>query len=126
MPSLPLHNYCDCKKRDRSFNIIKSSAKAECDIRKFTEYVFKKDSSKSQIYHNLGYDINDSLFLQQEFCKQALNNYLLGNYKLKNLDIRGQRLAIPITLKTTSFYSGWLLCPEGLIRNTTSFGGWIK
>ena len=81
---------------------------------------------KNQIFLNLGYDINDSYFLQQEFCKQALNNYLSDNYKLKTLDIRGQRLAIPITLNSRSFYSGWMMYPEGLIKNTTPFGGWLK
>lgn len=25
-----------------------------------------------------------------------------------------------------TFYSGWILCPEGKIKNTTPFGGWIK
>lgn len=24
------------------------------------------------------------------------------------------------------FYSGWLVCPNGYIKNTTPFGGWIK
>ena len=74
----------------------------------------------------LGFDINDSSYLQNEYCKQALNQYLLGNYVLKNLDRRGQRLAIPTTLNGTTFYSGWMLCPEGEIKNTTPFGGWIK
>ena len=35
-------------------------------------------------------------------------------------------MAIPTTLKGTTFYSGWMLCPEGKIKNTTPFGGWIK
>lgn len=52
--------------------------------------------------------------------------YYKGNYILKNLDSCGQRLAIPILLNGNSFYSGWLLCPEGKIKNTTLFGGWIK
>lgn len=127
MPNLPLHTNCDCKKLDKSLAIVKSKAKAECDIRKFTNYVFKDNSNgKKQIFLNLGYNINDSFFLQQEFCKQALKNYLLGNYKLKTLNSRGQRLAIPITLNSFSFYSGWMMYPEGLIKNTTPFGGWIK
>ena len=92
MPNLPLHTNCDCKKFDKSLTTVKSNAKAECDIKKFTDYIFKDNSNgKKQIFLNLRYDINDSFFLQQEFCKQALNNYLLGNYKLKTLDSRGQR-----------------------------------
>lgn len=129
MPEQPLHKNCDCRKKDISYSKVKNNATAECDIRKFTEYVFKnsKDSKgKNKIFYDLGFDINDSSCLQNEYCKQALNQYLLGNYVLRNLDKRGQRLAIPISLNGTTFYSGWMLCPEGKIKNTTPFGGWIK
>lgn len=129
MPEQPLHERCDCKKKNISQVIVKSNANAECDIRKFTEYVFKntQDSKgKNQIFYDLGFNIDDSGYLQTEYNKQALNQYLNGNYVLKNLDRRGQRLAIPVSFNGTSFYSGWLLCPEGKIKNTTPFGGWIK
>ena len=45
-------------------------------------------------------------------------------YRLKNLDKNGQRLAIKTTLNGNNFYSGWIVEPEGIIRNTTPFGGW--
>ena len=73
-----------------------------------------------------GYTKDDAPWLKKNFEIQALNNYLKGNYKLKQLDEYGQRLAIPISLNEKTFYSGWMLCPEGEIRNTTPFGGWIK
>ena len=41
-------------------------------------------------------------------------------------EVNGQRLAIPVTLFGKSFYTGWMLEPEGKIRNTTPFGGWVK
>lgn len=129
MPEQPLHENCDCRNKDISYSKVKNNATAECDIRKFTEYVFRnsKDSKgKTKIFYDLGFDINDSSYLQNEYCIQALNQYLLGNYVLKNLDKRGQRLAIPTSLNGTTFYSGWMLCPEGKIKNTTPFGGWIK
>lgn len=129
MPEQPLHENCDCCKKGISYSKVKNNATAECDIKKFTEYVFRnmKDSKgKSKIFYDLGFDINDSQYLQNEYCKQALNQYLLGNYVLKNLDKRGQRLAIPISLNGITFYSGWMLYPEGEIKNTTPFGGWIK
>ena len=63
--------------------------------------------------------------MKQEYISQALRQYKQGNYVLKNLDRRGQRLAIPITLKGKTFYSGWMLCPEGRIKNNTPFGGWL-
>ena len=30
------------------------------------------------------------------------------------------------SLSGTIFYSGWMLYPEGKIKNTTPFGGWVK
>jgi len=86
----------------------------------------KDSKDKNKIFYDLGFNINDSKYLQTEFCKQAKFQYLLGNYILKTLDKRGQRLAIPITLGSVSFYSGWMLYPEGKIKNTTPFGGWIN
>lgn len=129
MPQRPVHENCDCNEKLIAYSKVRKRAKAECDIKKFTEYVFKnnKDSKgKNKIFYDLGYTINDSKYLQREFCRQALEQYLLGNYKLKLLDRRGQRIAIPTTLNNETFYSGWMLYPEGEIRNTTPFGGWMK
>ena len=72
MPEQPLHENCDCRKKDVLYSKVKNNAKAECDIRKFTEYVFKnmKDSKgKNKIFYDLGFDINDSSYLQNEYCK---------------------------------------------------------
>ncbi|MEG1751896.1 MAG: hypothetical protein RR140_02260 [Clostridia bacterium] len=129
MPKQPLHERCDCTTKPISGNLVKIKAKATCDIRKFTEYVFKNiknSKGKNKIFYDLGYNIEDSTLLQAEYCKQALAQYLDGKYILKNLDRNGQRLAITISLNGTSFYSGWMLYHEGQIKNTTPFGGWIK
>lgn len=129
MPNQPLHPNCDCSKITLSQEKVVKNAYAICDIRKFTEYVFRNTAEsrgKNKIFYDLGFNIQDSEYLQIEMCRQAKNQYLLGNYRLKQLDKRGQRLAIPITLKNKHFYSGWLLCPEGKIQNTTPFGGWKK
>lgn len=129
MPKFPLHDNCDCKKIPLSYSSVKKTSKAECDIRKFTEYVFKDDiqsKGKVKIFIELGYTLDDSAYLQQEYCKQAREQYLNGNYMLKNLDMRGQRLSIPITLKNKTFNSGWMMYPEGELKNTTPFGGWPK
>lgn len=57
---------------------------------------------------------------------QAKKQYSIGNYTLKDLDKYGQRIAIETKLKGNVFYSGWLVCPEGKLRNITPFGGWAK
>ena len=90
MPTQPLHFSCDCENKDINISIVKSKAYAECDIRKFTEYTFKDVQSskgKNQIFYKLGFTIDDSNYLQTEYEKQALNQYLNENYILKNLDI---------------------------------------
>ena len=129
MPKVPLHERCDCKKIKISLRTVQARAKAECPIEKFTNYVFTdeiKSKGKKSIFESLGFSSKDSEKLKFEMEKQSLNNYLLGNYLLKNLDNNGQRLAIPITLSKKAFYTGWILEPEGKIRNTTPFGGWVK
>lgn len=38
---------------------------------------------ENQIFYDLGFNINDSDYLQIVYNKQALNQYLKGNYVLK-------------------------------------------
>ena len=80
---------------------------------------------KKNLFESWGFSINNSNYLKNEFERQALEQYLNGNYVLKNLDIMGQRIAIETTLNGISFYSGWIVEPNGVIRNTTPFGGWL-
>jgi len=127
MPPLPLHPHCDCKIKNIEYSLVIKKTKAECKIEKFTKYIFtnnEQSKGKNVIFENLGYNISDSEYLKEEFCRQALENYLSGNYELKNVNGDGQRLAIPIRLKNKRFYSGWILYPEGKIALTTPFGGW--
>lgn len=129
MPKHPLHERCDCKKIKINKTKFNLTAKADCPIEKFTNYVFTDDvksKGKKAIFESLGFTDKDSQMLKFEIEKQSLANYLIGNYLLKNLDSNGQRLAIPITLSGKMFYTGWMLEPEGKIRNTTPFGGWVK
>lgn len=129
IPSQPQHDNCDCMKKVISINIVSNHIHAECDIRKFTEYIFKDDETskgKKELFESLGFDKDDAAYLQLEFCRQAEEQYLHGNYILKSLDECGQRIAIPITIKGITFYSGWMIYPEGKLQNTTPFGGWVK
>lgn len=114
---------------DVSYSNVLVSVKAECSIEKFTKYIFAdkiQSKGKNEIFYKLGFSLEDANYLKIEYCKQALNGYLKGKYKLKNLDRRGQRLAIPITLRGLTFYSGWMLYPEGKIVNITPYGGRIE
>lgn len=69
------------------------------------------------------YSIDNANDLLEIFKVQALKEYLNGHYILKSLDKNGQRIAVTIKLKNIEFYSGWIVEPEGRIRNATSFGG---
>ena len=126
MPPQPLHERCDCSKINKNITNVKSSIHAECDIRKFTEYIFSGNKGKKSIFESWGYNIKDSAKLKKEIETQAEKQYSIGNYKLKNLDKQGQRVAIEINLKGNIFYSGWMIYPEGYLKNTTPFGGWVK
>lgn len=46
-------------------------------IKKFTEYVFVHSikDDKKQLFENLGYDIMDSQWLLEEYCRQAQERY---------------------------------------------------
>lgn len=124
-----MHKNCDCYLTNVKDERVIDSAVAECDSRKFTEYVFTDDTKskdKLAIFESLGFDRKDSIRLKYEYEKQALKEYLNGDYILKDLDENGQRLAIVISLNGKRFYTGWMVEPEGKIRNTTPFGGWVN
>lgn len=111
-------------------NIPSITAKAECPIEKFTKYVFVPSliDDKKQLFELWGYDIMDSLYLQQEFIKQAKLAYSVGDYELGLLNEYGQRINIAITLKRkdkneyVTFRSGWMVYPNGKIVLTTPYG----
>ena len=71
----------------------------------------------------------DSQHLQQEFIKQAKLAYSVSDYELGKLDKYGQRINIAITLKRkdkneyVTFYSGWMVYPNGKIILNTPYGG---
>ena len=128
-PELPLHLNCDCNRLNISFNKLMTNTNANFPVEKLTKYLFSnKEQSKGKIniFESWGYTIDDVDLLKNELKSQAKENYTNGNYRLKKLDEFGQRLAIPINLLGHDFYSGWILEPEGKIRKTTPFGGWIK
>lgn len=123
------HPNCDCGE----FSIPKpiSEAKAICDIRKFTEYIFNEkyaNKGKNKLFALLGFFKEDSDYLQTEYEKQAKKKYLNGEYVLGKLDKYGQRISITININMANrtginFVSGWLVHPLGVITCTTPLGG---
>ena len=127
MPPLPIHPNCDCDKINIRHEKLYHNSSATCSIEKITKYIFgniENSKGKRHIFESLGYSQHSAELLKSELEKQAQENYCNGNYILKSLDQYGQRLAIPINLSGKTFYSGWLLYPEGKLKNTTPFGGW--
>ena len=129
-PSPPLHPNCHCYIVD----IPSIKTKAECAIEKFTKYVFipSNINDKKRLFKLWGYDILDSEYLQQEFIKQAKLSYSVGDYELGKLDKHGQRINIIIKLKrkakssTGTFFSVWMVYPDGKIALITPYGGKLK
>lgn len=126
MPELPQHPKCDCSTLKKNIHEVKLKVSAECDVRKFTDYIFANGNAKGNLFESWGFNISNSEELKKEIETQAKKQYSIGNYVLKNLDKHGQRIAVETNLKGNIFYSGWLVCPEGKLKNTTPFGGWVK
>ncbi len=128
-PDLPQHEHCDCRIKNISNLLVKSNATSYCNEQKFSKYIFGsagQSNGKLKFFENLGYSGKDIAELKNEYEKQALAQYLKGNYYLQNLDFFGQRLTIIITLKGQQIKTGWMLKPDGRIENTTPFSGRTK
>lgn len=129
MPEYPLHPNCHCKIEP----IDKVWAIAECPIIKFVDYIFDENKSKGKkhLFESWGYAKIDSTWLQQELGRQAKEKYASGNFKLGKLDEHGQRINIEIELPrkdkigTVKFISGWMVYPNGIIKNATPMGGFL-
>ena len=71
----------------------------------------------------------DSEVLAEEITRQAKEKYSNGNFTLGLLNGYGQRISIETELERKDgkgkvrFLSGWMVYPDGNIRNTTPYGG---
>ena len=130
MPPHPAHPKCHCQ-LEPATNI---NFKAECSIDKFTNYIFDliKNKGKKELFEGWGYDIIDSQWLADEYCRQAQQKYANGDFALDKLSDYGQQINIEITLPTkngngsVTFVSGWMVYPNGTIQLVTAFAGWTK
>lgn len=125
-PEIPQHEKCHCTCHSILKPIANVNAKAECDLRKFTEYIFADKyawNGKRDLFHLLGFNVEDSQYLKQEYEKQAVEEYCNSNYKLGKLNDQGQRINIDIKFEKNNrkiiFESGWMVRPKGLITNNT-------
>lgn len=90
-PLLPQHPYCHCTVNPLPLSRVLNEAQSECDIRKFSEYVFhpKNNKGKKELFEVWGYDKADSEMLQRVFEKQAIEKYIQGQYALGKLNEQG-------------------------------------
>lgn len=125
-PMLPQHENCHCYAKNIVKPIANATAFANCDIRKFTDYIFGDKyawNGKKALFEMLGFTKKDSRYLKQEYENQAIKNYCNSKYKLSKLDIQGQRINIDIKFskngRNLTFTSGWMIRPKGRITNNT-------
>lgn len=126
VPKYPLHPNCHCKVEPTS----DLNFKAVASIDKFQEFIFHptKNKGKKALFESWGYDIIDSQWLQEEYCRQAQEKYADGKFTLNKLDDYGQRINIEISLPRkdgkgeVTFMSGWMVYPNGKIQLTTPYG----
>ena len=114
----------------------KGTSKANVDVRKFSEYIFKEgaDYGKDVVYRNLGYGKEHADNLVKLYQEQAALKYKSGNYKLGKFDNYGQRINIEIKLpgirdaagKKSYLKSGWMILKDGSIKLNTPFSGFTK
>ena len=78
-PKHPLHIKCDCTQKVISIIKVKNNATAECDIKKFTEYIFKDKKSETETVHQEAFrlceeDLKRRADSEQELLKLAKEN----------------------------------------------------
>lgn len=125
-PKYRQHFACHCTLTKIPSPVEDLSATAYCDIRKVSTYIWDIDKTKGEIYKSLGYTENDSYLIKYELERQAVKKYANGEYTLKELNNYGQTISIVIEIRNKKFKTGWIIKPNGLIKNTTPFCGKVN
>lgn len=130
MPLFPKHPNCRCRLWKIAQPIPNVTATAECDIRKFTEYVFNESNQdgKRELFTGWGFAAEDSAYLREMFMKQALQNYCAGQYTYVGVTRHCVKIAIIIRLPGRSgevrvIKTGWNIHRDGRISLATPFAG---
>lgn len=101
-PPCPHHPYCHCSLEPIDYALVFANAAAHSDYSKFDPYLFNTKGTYSHNKENLfkewGYTVDDTCWLQTEIERQSREKYIAGEYTLGNLDIRGQRINIRVTI----------------------------
>ena len=127
----PLHPNCHCYLMD----IAKPQITAECSKDKFERYVFSPKyeyKGKKKLFLEWGYDKINAEYLVEELTRQAKGKYASGDYTLGVLNEYGQRITIVVSLehrlekRIVRFKTGWMVYPDGNIKNTTPFSGEVE
>ena len=132
-PMLPQHENFHCTIGEIPPPKAGVTASSECAKAKFEDYIFHPDSKKNKekkvLFEGWGYAKIDSTWLKDEFEKQAIEKYVLGQYKLGLLNEYGQRISIEIILPRkdkngfVKVVSGWMVYPDGKIKLATPYAG---
>ena len=131
MPKYPLHPNCHCFLVD----IPKPKTSAECPRDKFERYIFSpkhEDNGKLHKFIKWGFNSSDIEYLINDLERQAKEKYSDSDFKLGKLDEFGQRITIIVNLedkvekRIVKFKTGWMVYPDGNIKNATPFTGEIK
>ena len=132
-PMWPHHPYCHCILEPIDYTAVLMDAATYSDYSKFDPYLFDPDNyykhGKNRAFESWGYIVDDARWLQAEIEKQALEKYIAGDYTLGKLNEDGQRIRIRIEIprkdggRMVSFFSGWMVYPNGGLRLTTPYGG---
>ena len=130
MPEYPQHPNCQCRLEKIAKPIPNVTAKATCNIGKFTKYVFDEinNKGKKELFESWGYTIEDSEYLQQLYISQAIQKYCDGNYIFKGTNDYTVRIEIVIVMQTPQkgtvrIKTGWSLLKNGEIKLATPFSG---
>ncbi len=132
MPNYPQHINCQCRLEKINKPIPNVTAKAICDIRKFTEYIFSEnyDDGKRELFESWGYKLYDSEYLRNTYIEQALQNYCNGDYAFVGTNSYSAKIKIYINLLNNKgvnqkISSIWELKSNGTLKLITPYSGHV-
>lgn len=116
------HPRCKCVFK----GVYLSRVTIDFKMEKLSNYLFVNED-KYAMMRSMGYDKEDIPSLYLKIYNAVETEFLMGNYKLKNLDEYGQRIAVPFILEGKRYclgknyrcHVGCVVWPNGKIKITT-------